>query len=103
VKKALIDAKRAEVEQAEALARQTLDAHPFDKSNSETVEAEWRELVHAMRQLGPLFEAWERAELGHPDFVEYRNGFDFRLTEAMNTVGQICAYGRVYPVKQQKK
>ncbi|MFZ3182092.1 MAG: hypothetical protein WBO09_13680 [Methylocystis silviterrae] len=102
MKREFINAKRAEVEQIESLARETLEANPFDELTSETVEGEWRELAHAMRQLGPLFEAWEKAELGHQDFAEYRGGFDFRLTEAMATISEICSDRRNYPLRQQK-
>jgi hypothetical protein len=102
LKQAFIDAKRAKVEQLELLARETLAANPFDELTSETVEGEWRELAHAMRQLGPLLEALEKAELAHPDFVKYRDGFDFRLMEAMTTIGNICSHGRIYRLSQQK-
>jgi hypothetical protein len=101
VDQTFIEAKRAEVARLETVARETLAANPYSELTDKEVEAEWRELAHAERSLRPLLEALERADDGQPNYKIYRNGFDFRLTEAMTTIGSLCAYGRLYSLRQQ--
>jgi hypothetical protein len=104
----LLAARRAEIDRLEALAQELLDAHPAPKSApqpgsiDDQVEAEWRELAHARRQMRPLLEAIERAEAGQPEYQKWRKGFDFRLTEAMATVGTLCSFSRVQQLRQRK-
>jgi hypothetical protein len=106
---AFIAAKRTEVDRLEALARDLLENHPppnvwpKEGSAGEVVEIEWRELAHASRQLRPLLEALERANAREPGFESYRDGFDFRLTEAMATVARLCAHGRLNSIGQREK
>ena len=103
-----IAAKRAEVDSLETLARELLAKHlapkewPREGSAEEAVELEWRELAHASRQLRPLLEALERANAKDPDFEKYKDGFDFRLTEAMTTVATLCAHRRLDTIRQKK-
>jgi hypothetical protein len=103
-----VSAKRAEIDRLEALARELLEAHPAPTtapkpgSVDDLVEAGWRELAYASRQLRPLLEALERANAGEPGFETYRAGFDFRLTEAMATVGTMCSFLRLQTLRQRK-
>jgi hypothetical protein len=97
-----LGAKRAEVERLEALAREILQANPYSESADEEEEAGWRELAHACRQMRPLLEAIERADARRPGYEKYREGFDFRLTEAMATVATLCSYGRLRRLHQQR-
>jgi hypothetical protein len=94
-------AKRAEVDRLEALALRALEANPCSKSADDAEEAQWRELAHASRQMRPLLEAIERAAR-QPDYEKYKDGFDFRLTEAMATVATLCSYERLQPLNRQK-
>jgi hypothetical protein len=96
-------AKRAEVDRLEALAREILEANPYSESADEEEESGWRELAHAYRQMRPLLEALERADARRPGYEKYREGFDFRLTEAMATVATLCSYGRLYTLHQQRR
>ncbi len=95
-------AKRAEVDGLEALARQTLEANPCSESADEEEEAQWRELAHASRQMRPLLEAIERAGAKQSDYEKYKDGFDFRLTEAMATVARLCSHGRLQSINGSK-
>jgi hypothetical protein len=101
-------ARKAEVDKLESLARRLLEAHPAPKvaPNPESIdgqiEADWRELAHASRQLHPLFEALEGANAGVPGFAKYKDGFHFRLLEAMTTVGTLCSSLRLHLIHQRK-
>lgn len=94
-------AKRAEVDRLEALARETLRANPYSESAAKEEEDEWRELAHSIRQMRLLLEAIERADAGQPDYKRYRDGFDFRLTEAMANIATLCSYGRLQGLHQR--
>jgi hypothetical protein len=96
-------AKRVEVDRLEALARELLEANPYSANATAEEEAEWRELAHASRQMRPLLEALERADAREPGFEAYRAGFDFRLTEAITTVGTLCSFLRLQPLRQRKR
>ncbi len=102
----------------EALAKKTLHENPFSKrlgelrglndrgdirEAKEAEEEKWRELADASRQLRPLFDAWVRASEPNSESAKYKNGFHRRLMEAMATVAEIAAYGRVHGLKQQKR
>ena len=106
---AFIAAKRTEVDSLETLALELLAKHPapnewpMEGSAKEAAELEWRELAHASRQLRPLLEALERAGAREPGFKSYRDGFDFRLAEAMTTVARLCAHGRLNSIRQREK
>jgi hypothetical protein len=102
-KSAFVAAKRAEVDRLEALARELLDAHPEPESLDEKEEADWRELAYASRQMRPLLEALERANAGESGFEVYKEGFDFRLIEAITTVATLCAHGRLNVIRQGKR
>jgi hypothetical protein len=111
-KSAFVAAKRAAVDGMEALARKTLEAnpyperflegHPCPESADGEEEAEWRALAHAARQMRPLLEALERANAGESGFEIYKEGFDLRLTQAMDDVAALCADGRLNTIRQRK-
>ncbi len=108
IKSDFIAAKRAEVDRLEALARSLLEAHPAPEaapdpgSIADQVEAEWRDLAHASRQLRPLLTALEQANAREPFFEKFKESLDYRLTEAMTTVATLCAHGRVQALHQRK-
>ena len=101
-KRDFLVARKAKVDELEALARQTLEANPCSKSADEEEEAQWRELAHASRQMRPLLEAIARASAKQPDYEKYRDGFDSRLADAMATVATLCSYGRLDPLNRQR-
>jgi hypothetical protein len=101
-KSSFVAAKRAEVDRLEALAHELLNVHPEPESLDEKDEAEWRDLAHASRQMRPLLEALERANAGESGFEIYKEGFDFRLTEAITAVATLCAHGRLNRIRQRK-
>jgi hypothetical protein len=103
-----IAAKRAAVDGIEARVRELLDAHPAPKtapdegSIDDKVEADWRELAHASRQLRPLLTALELANASESGFETYKEGFDLRLTHAMDDVGRLCSFLRLHTIRQTK-
>ncbi len=97
-----IAAKRAEVDRLEALASGILEANARGEDETEEEEDHWRELARTARQMRPLLEALERAEATEPGFEPYREGFDFRLVEAMTKVSELCSFLRVQTLRQRK-
>ena len=96
-------ARRHTSPELEALARRTLEANPCSKSAGQEEEAQRRELAHASRQMRPLLEAIEKASAGRPfGYERYKDGFDYRLKEAMTTVAVLCSYERLQPITSRK-
>jgi hypothetical protein len=105
---AFIDEKRAKVDELETMARELLEVHPAPKaapdkgSIDDKVEADWRELAHASRQLRPLLTALELANAGEPGFEIYKEGFDLRLMQAVTAVGELCSFLRLHTIRQRE-
>jgi hypothetical protein len=105
---AFIVARREGVTRLEKLACELLEAHPVPEAAPERgsiddhVEAEWRELAHASRQLRPLLTALEQADARAPGFEKWSKGLKLRLEEAMITVGELCSFLRLHTIRQRK-
>jgi hypothetical protein len=105
---AFIVAEREGVTRLEKLARELLEAYPAPEAAPEKgsiddhVEAEWRELAHASRQLRPLLTALEQADARAPGFEKWNKDFKLLLKEAMITVAELCSHGRLNTIRQRK-
>jgi hypothetical protein len=53
--------------------------------------------------LRPLLTALEQANARESGFEKWKEGFDYRLIEAMTTVATLCADERLHRIRQQKK
>jgi hypothetical protein len=96
---AFLVADKARIDELKSLARRTLEAKPKSPSDEEKVQR--RELAHAIHQMDDQFElleAIQRGEATQPEYEKYKDGFDNRLKEAMETVARLCSH----ELKQQR-
>jgi hypothetical protein len=97
------DAMSEEIIKLSALAQKTLQANPYRADGDGEEEAKLRELAHADRQLLPLHDALIKADEPNSESAEYREGFRFRLMEAMATIAEVCEYDPLHHRLRQRR
>jgi hypothetical protein len=121
----LKDAAKEMINRVEAVARKTLQAHPYsepptpfperanddawqkwkeEEQNQKWLEEEekWRELAYARRQLAPLLDALAKADEPNSEYAKYRPGFLTKLFDAMATITEFVGYDWVRPIQARK-